>query len=44
LEIALGKLFQRCPGLRLAGEGDGDVEFTPERMNAGITRMMVFVE
>jgi nitric oxide reductase len=44
LEIALGKSFQRCPGLRLAGEGDGDVEFTPERMNAGITRMMVFVE
>jgi nitric oxide reductase len=42
LEIALVKLFQRCPRWRLAD--GGEVELTPERMNAGVTRMMVFVD
>jgi cytochrome P450 len=42
LEITLAKLFLRCPALKLAG--DGEVEFTGERVNTGVTRMMVLVE
>ncbi|KAF2965253.1 hypothetical protein GQX73_g8319 [Xylaria multiplex] len=43
LEIALGALFKRFPGLKLHGNAE-ELEFTASRENIGVLRLPVFVD